>query len=84
MRPSRIQTITSVACGKKGETQAATHDLYNLCKLESYKQYCSPVNCFTSLTGADLLKRFYLNVRKCLCNLKFCLILELFEHCYYL
>lgn len=39
MRPSRIRTITSVACGKKGKTQAATHDLYNLCKLESYKQF---------------------------------------------
>lgn len=49
MRPSRIQ-ITSVACGKKDGKQAASRDLYNLCKLDSHKQFAA-------------LLCFYLNVR---------------------
>lgn len=40
MRPSRIQTITAVACGKKGETQAATHDLYNCGVLQTMLFSC--------------------------------------------
>lgn len=44
MHPSRIE-ITSVACGKKDEKQAASRDLHSLCKLESHKQFAALL-CF--------------------------------------